>query len=95
MLLIGFSIARLIVLYIASALILLAFRDKKDTYKAAVAASVIAYAIGVYWAGLSFGTQAEPAFKGALVIFFVPFLVVLGINVYRVHRKLNRNADAE
>ena len=66
----------------------LSFRDKKDTYLAAAIATVIAYAIAVFWAGYMLGTPDNPMYLGMLVGWLLPFVVVLGVNLFRVHRKL-------
>ena len=85
---ISLTVVGLVILYVLSALILLSFRDKKDTYLGAAIATVIAYAIAVFWAGYMVGTPDNPMYLGMLVGWLLPFVVVLGVNLFRVHRKL-------
>jgi uncharacterized MnhB-related membrane protein len=85
--LIGLTVVGFVVLYVLSALISLAFRDQKDTYQAVIFATVIAYGIAVFWAGFMLSTPDNPMYKGMLVGWFLPFILVLAINLVRVHRK--------
>ena len=88
--LIGLTVVGFVILYVLSALISLSFRDKKDTYRATTIATVIAYGIAVFWAGYMLGTPDNPMYKGMLVGWFLPFVVVLTVNLVRVHRKITR-----
>jgi amino acid transporter len=92
---ISLTVVGLVILYVLSALILLSFRDRKDTYRAATIATVIAYAIGVFWGGYMLGTPNNPMYLGMLVGWLLPFLVVLGVNLFRVHRKLARKKEPQ
>lgn len=84
-----------VILYVLSALILLSFRDKKDTYQAATVATVIAYGIAVFWAGFMLGTPDNPMYMGMLAGWSIPFVAVLAVNLVRVHRKIAREKDSK
>ena len=92
--LIGLTVVGFVVLYVLSALILLSFRDKKDSYQAATIATVMAYGIAVFWAGYMLGTPGNPMYKGMLVGWLLPFVTVLTVNLVRVHRKIARDKDS-
>lgn len=93
--LIGLTIVGFVILYVLSALVSLAFRDKKDTYQAAAITTVIAYAIAVFWAGYMLGTPDNPMYKGMLVGWFLPFVAVLAVNLIRVKRKIAGQKHSE
>lgn len=92
--LIGLTVVGFVVLYVLSALISLSFRDQKDTYQAAIIATVIAYGIAVFWAGFMLGTPDNPMYTGMLVGWFVPFVAVLAVNLVRVRRKIGGDKDS-
>ena len=85
--LVGLTVVGFVVLYVLSAVISLAFRDQKDTYQGVTFATVIAYGIAVVWAGFMLGTPDNSMYKGMLVGWFLPFVLVLTVNLVRVHRK--------
>ena len=93
--LVGLTVSGLVILYFLSALISLSFRDKKDSYQAATIATVIAYAIAVFWAGYMLSTPDNPMYKGMLVGWLVPFVVVLAVNLLRVRRNFAKKKDPE
>lgn len=93
--LLGLTVVGFVILYVLSALISLSFREKKDTYRAAAIATVIAYGIGVFWAGYMLGTPENPMYKGMLVAWLVPFVAVLALNLFRVHRRIARGKDVK
>ena len=93
--LIGLTVVGFVILYVLSALIALSFGDRKDTYQTAVITTVIAYAVAVFWAGYMLGTPANPMYMGMLVAWFIPFVVVLAVNLVRVRRKTTRENDSE
>ena len=86
--LIGLLAVGFVILYVLSAVILLSFREKKDTYLAAALSTVIAYGIAVFWAGFMLSTSENAMYKGMLVGWLIPFVVVLIVNLVRVHRKV-------
>ena len=93
--LIGLTVVGFVILYVLSALILLSFRDKKDTYQAAAIATVVAYGIAVFWAGYMFGTPDNPMYKGMLMGWLMPFVVVLTINLVLVYRRIAKKKHPE
>lgn len=92
--LIGLTVSGLAILYLLSTVILLSFREKKDTYQAAAVATVLAYGTAVFWAGYMLSTPDNPMYKGMLVGWFLPFLVILAANLVRVRRRLAKGQDS-
>lgn len=93
--LVGLSLIGFVILYVLSSLILLSFRDKKDTYQAVAIATLISYAIAVFWSGYMLGTPDNPMYEGMLAGLFVPFVAALAVNLVRVHRKISSNRDSD
>jgi uncharacterized MnhB-related membrane protein len=93
--LVGLSLIGFVILYVLSSLILLSFRDKKDTYQAVAIATLISYVIAVFWSGYMLGTPDNPMYEGMLAGLFVPFVAVLAIKLVRLHRKITGNKGSD
>ena len=87
----GFWIGAFIILYLVSALVLLAFRDKKYTYQAVTISTLIALAIATLLGGYGLSEGGGPVFMAAFINYFVPAVAVLIVNLLRVSRKQTRS----
>ena len=91
----GFYIGAFVILYLVSALIQLAFRDKKYTYQAVTISTLIALAIAVLLGGYGLSVDGGPVFMEAFMNYLFPAVLVLIVNLIRVNRKIAKMEESE
>lgn len=82
----GYLLGALVILYLVSRLVLLAFKERKSSYRAVLVSDAIALATASFIAGYGNADDGAPNFAKAFVDYLVPALLIVMVDLFRVSR---------
>ena len=92
---IGGVIGGIVILYLMTRLILLAFRDNKHKTSAVVISACIALAIATLLAGYGMADGNSPDFLNSFTTYLIPTPIVIAMEVIRLRRAKAKSASSE
>jgi FtsH-binding integral membrane protein len=90
--LIGSLVGGVVIIYLITRVVLVAFRDKKHAISSIVLAAGIALLVATVLAGYGMSEGGSPNFPGSFFAYLIQTLIVIGIEITRV-RRLKAKAD--